>query len=451
MFSKVPERQMHKIRMLLTSSWLILIFSLFYDPILPKLTEPNNTLSPLRIHPEICVQVQGVCLEETPYALGAPIFWGAVVPSGVFLLLMFGSQLWRRSCPLSFMSQLPRALGWQRQQQIEQKNGKTRYEIIKIKKDSWLGQNYLYLQFSFLYLGVCSRILFINSNRLALGLFLIFTILSAISIGYLYGGKTWCQYFCPMAPVEKIFSEPRGLLTKDLRQGTRPVITQSMCRIVTKEGIEQSACVGCQLSCIDIDAERSYWDKILRADHKFLYYSYMGLVVGYFFYYYLYSGNWNYYFSGAWAHEKNQLATLLSPGFYVLGHPIGIPKLLAVPLTLGFFSSISYFLGRKLETSYKNYLLSKNPSLDPEQIQHWIFTICTFVSFNFFFVFAGRSFICLLPWPVQYLYNLLLVVVSTLWLDRTWGRSPDRFLRDSLFTSLRRKLSQLRFNLSQSS
>lgn len=446
MFSKVPERQMHILRLLLTSSWLILIFSLFYDPILPRLTEPNNRLSPLRIHPEICIQVQGVCLEETPYALGVPIFWGAVVPLVIFVLLIFGHQLWRRTCPLSFMSQLPRALGWQRQQRIEQKTGKTRYEIIKVKKDSWLGQNYLYLQFSFLYLGVCSRILFINSNRWALGSFLIFTILSAITIGYLYGGKTWCQYFCPMAPVEKIFAEPRALLTQDFRQGSRPVITQSMCRVVTKEGKEQSACVGCQLSCIDIDSERSYWDKILRPDHKFLYYSYIGLVIGYFFYYYLYSGNWNYYFSGAWTHEKNQLATLLSPGFYLFGNPIGIPKLVAVPLTLGFFSALSYFLGRKLETSFKNYLLIKNPSLDPEQIQHWIFTICTFIAFNFFFVFAGRSFIGLLPLSVQYLYDILLVVVSTLWLNRTWGRSPDRFPRESLANCLRRKLSQLKFN-----
>ena len=41
------------------------------------------------------------------------------------------------------------------------------------------------------------------------------------------------------------------------------------------------------------------------------------LVLGYFVYYYLYAGNWNYYFSGAWARQQNQLTTLLDPGFFI--------------------------------------------------------------------------------------------------------------------------------------
>lgn len=69
MFYKTPERQMHALRWLLTCGWLLLIFSLFYDPISPWLTAPDNTLSPLRIHPEVCIKVQGVCQEQTPYPL----------------------------------------------------------------------------------------------------------------------------------------------------------------------------------------------------------------------------------------------------------------------------------------------------------------------------------------------------------------------------------------------
>jgi hypothetical protein len=146
MFSKVPEQQMHIIRLLLTSSWLLLIFSLFYDPISPWLTEPNNTLSPLRIHPEACIKVQGVCLEETPYALGAPLFWGVIVPAAILILLIFGHQLWRRICPLSFLSQIPRALGLQRQhQRVDSKTGKIRYELAKVKKIlGWLITIYTY-------------------------------------------------------------------------------------------------------------------------------------------------------------------------------------------------------------------------------------------------------------------------------------------------------------------
>ena len=115
MFAKTPERQMHMVRWLLTCGRLLLIFSMFYDPISPWLTDPNNTLSPLRIHPEVCVKVQGVCLEQTPYALGARLFWTMIVPAAIFILLVFGHELWRRICPLSFLSQIPRALGRQRQ------------------------------------------------------------------------------------------------------------------------------------------------------------------------------------------------------------------------------------------------------------------------------------------------------------------------------------------------
>jgi hypothetical protein len=149
---------------------------------------------------------------------------------------------------------------------------------------------------------------------LALGIFLIFTIVSAIAVGYLYGGKSWCQYFCPMAPVQKIYSESGGLLTSKAHEGDR-TITQSMCRIVNQKGKEQSVCVACQSPCIDIDAERSYWDGLTKPDQKLLYYGYIGLVISFYFYYYLYAGNWDYYFSGTWTHEGNQLTTLLSLGF----------------------------------------------------------------------------------------------------------------------------------------
>ncbi|WP_373527608.1 cyclic nucleotide-binding domain-containing protein [Nostoc sp.] len=450
MFAKTPERQMHMVRWWLTCSWLLLIFFLFYDPISPWLTDPNNTLSPLRIAPEVCVKVQGVCLKQTPYALGARLFWTIIVPASIFILLVFGHELWRRICPLSFLSQIHRALGWQRQhRRVDLKSGKTSYELVKVKKDSWLGRNYLYLQFGLFYLGLCIRLLFVNSDQLALGIFLIFTILSAIAVGYLYGGKSWCQYFCPMAPVQKIYAEPRGLLTSKAHEGDRQTITQSTCRIVNQEGKEQSACVACQSPCIDIDAERSYWDGITKPEQKLLYYGYIGLVISFYYYYYLYAGNWDYYFSGSWTHEANQLDTILSPGFYLFNKPIPIPKLVAVPLTLGFFAAGSYFLGLKLEKSYKNYLLRTNQSLSKEQIQHRIFTFCTFIVFNIFYAFGARPNTALLPLWLQYFYNVLLVIVSTLWFYQTWKCSQDLYLQESLASRLRKQLSKLQLDVSR--
>ncbi|MFM7437062.1 MAG: 4Fe-4S binding protein, partial [Snowella sp.] len=166
--------------------------------------EPDHPWSPLRLT-DVCIKVQGKCLAQEPYAVGATLFWGAVVPSGIFILLVFGHELWRRICPLSFLSQIPRALGWQRQfKQENQKTGKIRYELAKVKADSWLGKNYSYLQFGWLFVGLCGRILFFNADRLMLALWILFAIAAAIFVGYFYGGKSWCQYFCPMAPVQTI-------------------------------------------------------------------------------------------------------------------------------------------------------------------------------------------------------------------------------------------------------
>ncbi|HAC63612.1 MAG TPA: cyclic nucleotide-binding protein [Cyanothece sp. UBA12306] len=455
MLAKIPEKQMHIVRSILAGGWLILIFSLFYDPISPWLTNPNTGWSPFKLsqavfNPETCIRVQGVCLEEKPYAMGASLFWGLIVPTGVFVLLVFGHEFWRRICPLGFFSQTARHLGKQRQKKrVNAKTGKIRYELVKIKDDSWLGQNYIKVQLALLYIGVCGRLLFYDSSRIILGSFLLFSIGSAMVVGYLYGGKSWCQYFCPMSPVQEFYSEPRGLLNSVAHEGQKSLITQSMCRQINEDGSESSACVACHSPCVDIDAERAYWDRIKRPDYKLLYYSYAGLVVGFFSYYYLYSGSWAYLLSGAWTHQENQIELLFGPGFYLFGQAIPIPRLIAAPLTVGISMVLAYYIGTYLEKFYITYQRRRNPNLPPLKLQHEIFTLTTFWVFNFFFIFAGRAYIAKLPVALQYLFNITLVVVSTLWLYRTWGRTNDRYARESLAGRLRQQLERLEVDVSR--
>ena len=448
MFSQLPESRMHWIRWILTIGWLLVIASLFYDPWTSALTEPNHPWSLLRL-PNNCIQVQGVCLVEQPYPLGTTIFWGAIVPAAIFILLVFGHELWRRICPLSFLSQIPRALGWQRQFKREnKKTGKVRYELAKVNADSWLGRNYPYVQFGWLFVGLCGRILFFNADRFVLAGWMLFTIAAAIAVGYFYGGKSWCQYFCPMAPVQSIYSEPGGLLSSKAHMSTQS-ITQSMCRTVQPDGQEQSACVACQNPCIDIDAERTYWNSLNKPETTLLRYGYVGLVIGYFSYYYLYAGNWNYYFSGAWLRQTDQLASLFSPGLYLFGQAINIPKLVAVPLVLGGCAVIGYGVVQWIEKRAKSYSRRHHTKLTSETIRHRIFTLCTFGIFNFFFIFGGRPLVQLLPWSVQYIYDLGLVSLSTLWLYKTWRRSPDFYARENLASRFRKQLEKLQLNVSQ--
>ncbi len=439
---------MHWARWVLTLGWLLIIASLFYDPWTSALTAPDHPWSPLRL-PDTCVEVQGECLSEQPYPLGTTLFWGAIVPAAIFVLLVFGHELWRRICPLSFLSQIPRAVGWQRQfKRQNKKTGKVRYELAKVDSNSWLGRNYPYLQFGWLFVGLCGRILFFNADRLVLAGWLLFTIAAAIAVGYFYGGKSWCQYFCPMAPVQSIYGEPGGLLSSKAHMSEQ-LVTQSMCRTVLPDGKEQSACVACQNPCIDIDAERTYWNSLNKPGTSFLYYGYVGLVIGYFGYYYLYAGNWNYYFSGAWVRQTDQLASLFDPGLYLFGQAINIPKLVAVPLVLGACTAIGYWGGRWIEKRAKAHSRRHQTNLTIETIRHRIFTLCTFGIFNFFFIFAGRPLVQLFPWSVQYLYDLGLVTLSTLWLYKTWRRSPDLYSRENLANRFRKQLEKLQLNVSQ--
>jgi Cyclic nucleotide-binding domain/4Fe-4S binding domain len=448
MFSQLSERRMQVVRWILTIAWLAIIASLFYDPWTPQLTAPNHPWSPLRLT-DSCISVQGKCLVEQPYPLATTLFWGAIVPGAIFILLVLGHEVWRRICPLSFLSQIPRALGWQRQFKRENSTtGKVRYELAKVKAESWLGKNYPYLQFGWLFIGLCGRILFFNADRTILALWLLFTIAAAITVGYLYGGKSWCNYFCPMAPVQHIYSEPGGLLASKAHTSDRS-ITQSMCRTILPDKTEQSACVACQKPCIDIDSERSYWESLNKPEVTFLRYSYIGLVVGYFSYYYLYAGSWDYYVSGAWARQPDQLGSLLSPGFYLFGQAINIPKLVAVPLTLGTFTAIGYRLGRWIENRVKVYSRDRALKLTPDVIRHRIFTLSTFIIFNFFFIFGGRPLVQLMPISVQFIYELSLVLLSTLWVYKTWGSSFDLYSRENLVSRFRKQLEKLQLNVGQ--
>ena len=459
MFGRIPEKSMHLVRWVLVIGWLLLIISLFYDPVTPHLTAPEATwsflhLDPRLLDPKLChevLEVQGECLSEAPYALGAKVFWGMVIPCGVMILLVFGHELWRRICPLSFLSQIPRSLGWQRKSKIvNSRTGKVRYEIVKIKKNSWLARNHLYLQFAVLCTGLIARILFLNSHRIVLGSFLLLTIFSAILVGYLFGGKSWCQYFCPMAPVQLVYEGPRSLLGSEAHQGPKQTITQSMCRIVEKDGKEKSACVGCQSPCVDIDAERSYWEVINKPGRKLVQYGYVGLVIGFYIYYLLYSGTLNYYYSGAWNHEENQLETLLNPGFYINNTAIPIPKLIAVPLTIIVFVAFSYWGFSKLEKAYRAYTIRKNQKIDKKQIQHRIFSLCTFLVFNIYFMFGGRPILkLLLSPPLELGFNGLIMLLSTVWLYRTLFRSNEAYTKESLANSLRRQLGKLSIDFSK--
>ncbi|MBD2035912.1 hypothetical protein H6F76_12880 [Leptolyngbya sp. FACHB-321] len=445
MLHNVPEKTMHRVRWLLTIGWLVLIASLLYDPLTPLWTQPDNLASPFRIDPDRCIKIRDACMSQEPFAMGALIWWAMIVPTGIFILLVLGHEFWRRICPLSFMSQIPRALGIQRRRNVRDPlTGEVRRELVTIGENSWLGRNHLYVQFGLFILGLGLRILFVNSDRVALAGFLIATICCAILIGYLYAGKSWCHYFCPMAPVQLVYTGPRSLLGSQTHHAPKPAITQSMCRIVDPQtGSERSACVSCKTSCFDIDAEKTYWAELRKPGRRLVQYGYLGMVIAFYLYYFLYAGNWDYYFTGAWTHEADQIANVFDTGFYLYGYAIPIPKALAVFITFGILIAITFIWGMVLEKLCRTYMTWCGRPVSAEHAQHLVFTLFTVISFWTFFSYGARPSLNRLPLYPLLAFNALIVVVGSMWLYRTIKRTHAQYEREHMAISLRKQLRKL--------
>ena len=49
MLSTTPEKNMRLVRVVLAIGWLLIIASLFWDPMTPALTHPDNLASPFHL------------------------------------------------------------------------------------------------------------------------------------------------------------------------------------------------------------------------------------------------------------------------------------------------------------------------------------------------------------------------------------------------------------------
>jgi hypothetical protein len=476
-FGRLPERIARLVRLGLVLGWGLIIASLFWDPYTSALTAHDAFASPFRLDrhaqeelaheryacPRVaadgavdwvglpagecdprCTRVQGRCLVEQAYPVGARLFWTILLPIVPIFLLVFGHEAWRRICPLSALMQIPRRLGIKRTRKVlHPGTGRVERKLVLIAPDSFLGRHFWYVQGGLLWLGVSLRILFINSDRVALGVFFLCVIAIAMTVGYLFGGKTWCNYLCPVSAVQKVYTEPRGLFESQAHAG-KLRLTQATCRTINPEGEEQSTCVGCKSPCPDVDLERQYWAGLMEPGRRAFYYAYFGLVWGFYGYYAVYAGNTGYYFSGAWTHEEDVLAQLGAPGVYLGGHAVtSLPKWVAAPLTILAAMGVAFALGLGLEWVYGAFRRFRGAPLTAEGLRHRALVLCTFLTFNSFYFFGGRPNMNLLSTVPHTALDVLIIVVSAIWLTRTWPRTNEAYERESVAESLRRQLGKL--------
>jgi hypothetical protein len=425
LFSAWSERQAHLTRWVLLVGWLALIGTLLI---------PGFDPWPLQIGG--CEAITACHSHE-----GNHLFWGSVVPSALLVLVLLSHEFWRRVCPLAFVSQLFRALG--RQRTVAGRGG--RREVVRIELGSWLGQHHLQLQWGLFIAGLSLRLLLLNSHTVALGVFLLLTIGAAIVVGWAYGGKAWCQYFCPMGPVQSVITGPRSIFGSPAHLETSSRITQSMCRTIGDNGKEQSACVACQAPCIDIDSERVYWQNLRgKRGLQAIWTSYPGLVLGFSLLVLVLAGSRegvDYQNSAVWAYDALAALQILEP----LGTPLlgfGLPRLLSVPLLLVLSGLISIGLFQALERRLERWWYPRLGEKSAETARQRTRLLASFLAINAFFWFADPSLGLAGPAGGQLIRSLVLIV-SGMWLYRGWSRDRHAYSRESTSASLRKQLQRL--------
>ena len=424
-FQLWSEKQAHIVRWILLLGWLALIAVLLKPELAPA-------------YRSLACQGQSFCRP----GIGNDLFWNVGFPL-VVLAVLLSHELWRRICPLSFVSQLFRALGWQRT--VMSPAGTP--QLVAISESSWLARHHIQLQWGLLIAGLVLRIVIANSNGPVLAVLFVAALLSALVSGWAYSGKAFCQYLCPFAPAQQILTGPRSLLSSVAHLGSPNKMTQSMCRTVGASGQEISTCVACSKPCFDIDSERTYWNKLSgQRGLAWAWYSYPGLILAFFLLIYSYAPSPaespipDYLRSQLFTYD-GRLEAMAGQSFFAEGWP-KIPRLLAVPALLSAGAVASERLFHHIERLQRHQLRGRPLELAKDQAIHRTRLLASFTAINTYFFFAGSPF-SFAGKLGSFLFELLIIAMSAIWLYRSWGRDRGLYSRETTSNSLRRQLAKL--------
>jgi hypothetical protein len=343
---------------------------------------------------------------------GNRLFWTVAIAALPLFWTVVGYHLWRRICPLAVMSQLGRLLGFPG----------------KRKAGDWLARNYMVVQLALMIACLSLRLVATNGSAMWLAGFLAVVTLAAITTSVVYAGKTWCNYLCPVGLVEKLYTEPS--------RGVAPPPVNSQCM----------PCVACKKHCPDIDQEQGYWKELSDPPRRTAYYAWPGIVVGFYVYYWLLAGDWDYYFSGAWAYERDQPDSWLGPGFHFLPD---VPRVAAAPLTLIAFGVASWLVFAAIEAVAARRALARidgDAPAAPDRaaaaratVRHRLIALAGFAAFNAFYFFAGQpSLRRLPPWAVTGI-GALVVLASAAIFFRRWRRREDEYVHERFAQKILKK------------
>lgn len=323
------------------------------------------------------------------------LLWTMALPLLPIFWMVFGYSLWRRVCPLAWFSAAAQRVS----------------RAPRRKVGSWFKRHGYALLFSLLLISFSARHWLLNYHGLALFLFLAAVMAAAFLTGWVYGGKVWCNYVCPVGFVEKVYAGSNAKYRGE----------NSAC----------ASCIACKSHCPDIDLESGYWKEQKDREKSAFFYAFPGLVFGFYLYFYLHSGNWESYFSGVWTRHRDITGLLFSDGFFFFPH---LPQFLAVLITLLACSALSWGLFAAIES----LIVRRRGASDASKTQHRLMIIAGFAAFNIFYVFAGAPTFRLEP--LLYEGFLFAVVgVSVWWLAKELPREAHYYPQERFALKLLKK------------
>ncbi|HUH01826.1 MAG TPA: cyclic nucleotide-binding domain-containing protein [Kofleriaceae bacterium] len=327
---------------------------------------------------------------------GRRLLWTCAIAALPAFWVAGGYHLWRRLCPLAVTAQLGRLLGL----------GGER------KAGDWLAANYMFVQLGLMVVALSLRLVVTNGSAVWLAGFLAVVVVAAVVTSFVYTGKTWCNYLCPVGMVEKIYTEPSRLAGE----------MTSQC----------APCTACKKHCPDIDLEQGYWKEMRESRRRVAYFAWPGIVLGFYVYYYLQAGTWTWYFGGEWTYDSAQPSRWLEPGFYFTD---AIPVVAAAPLTLIGFGLASFAVFRAGEAALLALRArvedgSRDGDDATTRVRHSMLVAVGLIAFNIFYFFGGQPTLREAPGWVVKGFGVLVVFASTLIFVRRLRRSESDHVRE---------------------
>ena len=307
-----------------------------------------------------------------------------LLPLLVLFIVVGGFYRWRAICPLAAFGEIGRLLPRRSQRRVPE----------------WLERGHMVVPFVVLGAMLVLRHVATNGDGRWIAGLLIGLAIAAIATNAIFTGKTWCNFFCPVGVVERIYTDPSSLLPAANSQCAR--------------------CTACKRSCPDIDQENNYWRELTGRGRRFATYAFPGLVLAFYLYFWLRVGDWEAYFDGRWTRQTADAGLAFGPGFFFAP---GVPAIAAAALTLAVCALVSLGLFRALEAGARRLL----PGFDRRR--HLVLSLAAFSAFSVFYLYAGAPTLRRIAGATR-VFAFAAPAIAMVVLVRRWGRRRETYVRE---------------------